>query len=29
MGISELIAIGLTLAGIIGLLWLGINNNDK
>lgn len=29
MGISEIIAIALTVAGIIGLLWLGINNNDK
>lgn len=29
MGIAELIAIGLTVAGILGLLWLGINNNDK
>lgn len=29
MGISEIIAIALTVAGIIGLLWLGISNNDK
>lgn len=27
MGIPELIAIGLTVAGIIGLLWLGISND--
>lgn len=29
MGIAELIAIGLTLAGIIGLLWLGISNDNN
>lgn len=29
MGIPELIAIGLTLAGIIGLLWLGISNDNN
>lgn len=29
MGIAEIIAIALTVAGIIGILWLGINNNDK
>lgn len=29
MGIPELIAIGLTVAGILGLLWLGISNDNN